>query len=312
MKVVHFVTSMDCVDLMQSSCVLDSCPERPDLIRARSTLTVSSDAGPRHKAAIISMMLMVTFDRFAGFALLHWAAIPMAAPRHSLSPADAAAAAASRRQQVARQEQLHRGSLSRGNSSDHIAAWGTLHGRDDGGNVGSSRRRLAAVNSLGSDYAKDMLWESAGSGGGGGGIGSSSGSRALRQIVEIRAADSKAGSSGAAAGDLVSTHNGTGWLPDIDPQQAVRAAFYLWVSAANLVGVSTMWAHAADAFDPGAAARCLFWPTSAETLHGMLQRKRHLGRFSPGLLHSEQARCRVCLDIWSKPSIVCCSNDEPV
>ncbi len=222
---------------------------------------------PDTKPATTSMMMMATFDRFAGFALLHWAAIPMAAPRHSLSPADAAAAAASRRQQVAQQEQLHRGSLNHGNSSDHIAAWGTPHGGDDGGNVGSSRRRLAAVNCLGNDSAKHMLWKSGGSGGigdsGGGGIGSSSGSRALRQIVEIRAADSKAGSSGAAAGDSDSTHNGAGWLPDIDPQQAVRAAFYLWVSAANLVGVSTMWAHAADAFDPGAAARCLFWQTAA-------------------------------------------------
>lgn len=38
-------------------------------------------------------------------------------------------------------------------------------------------------------------------------------------------------------------------------QRAVRAAFYLWVSLLNLVGMATLWARASDVFTPEAGTR---------------------------------------------------------
>lgn len=38
-------------------------------------------------------------------------------------------------------------------------------------------------------------------------------------------------------------------------QRVVRAAFFLWVSVVNLVGLSTMWARMADVFGSDAGTR---------------------------------------------------------
>lgn len=190
---------------------------------------------------------------------MHWAVIPAAAPQHNNSPAGAAAAAAARRQLVAQQEQIHRSRLSGGNVSNHRPQWSVQHGCSDSA-AGRALRQLAALKAANSYAATDMLGSSSNGStssikDGGGGGGSDGSGRALRQIVEVRAAFSKSEIGSVAAGGAQKAR-GASWLSETDSQHAVRAAFYLWVSAANLVGMSTMWARAADAFDPSAAARC--------------------------------------------------------
>lgn len=180
----------------------------------------------------------------AGFAVLHWVVIAPAAPQQQtqhqrISNADAAANAAARRQQVARQERLHRGFADEGNAAAHFA------GADVNGTArGSAGRALQTAGAVerGEHSAK------AGGRSGSGGSSSEAGGRVLQQIVSLRHGGT-------------TSHHGFRERHGFDqllgsPQQVVRAAFYLWVSAANLVAVSTMWARAADAFDAGAAARC--------------------------------------------------------
>jgi hypothetical protein len=52
-------------------------------------------------------------------------------------------------------------------------------------------------------------------------------------------------------------------------QRMLRACFYVWVSAMNLVGISSLWATCADVFSPNAAAR-LFGCISAGATLGQL------------------------------------------
>ncbi|KAL6771711.1 hypothetical protein ACKKBG_A27510 [Auxenochlorella protothecoides x Auxenochlorella symbiontica] len=52
-------------------------------------------------------------------------------------------------------------------------------------------------------------------------------------------------------------------------QRAVRAAFYLWVSLLNLVGMATLWARASDVFTPEAGTR-LFGVLGAGATTGQL------------------------------------------
>jgi hypothetical protein len=177
----------------------------------------------------------------AGFAILHWIVVaPVSAPRQHDSGSGAAAAAAARRQQAARQERLHLGLANLQASGDQKAAQQGIFRHE--ANDSQGERTARALQQLsGSTDVNAIRQHSA--------------SRALRQIVSIKGNSSGTGSgsevlgfnrrdSPAAAHRLLSS-----------PQQAVRAAFYLWVSAANLVAVSTMWARAADAFDTSAAAR---------------------------------------------------------
>lgn len=48
--------------------------------------------------------------------------------------------------------------------------------------------------------------------------------------------------------------------------QAVRIAFYLWLTLVNLLATSTLWARAADAFDSNAAARLFGFLGAGATL----------------------------------------------
>lgn len=176
----------------------------------------------------------------AGFAILHWIVVaPVSAPSQHDSGSGAAAAAAARTQQAARQERLHLG----------------LADLQDIGNQRNAQQgifRHAANDSQGERTAR-ALQQLDGSAGANASLHHGA-SRGLQQIVSIKGNSSTGTGSGLlGAGSRdgpAATHSLLG-----SPQQAVRAAFYLWVSAANLVAVSTMWARAADAFDTNAAAR---------------------------------------------------------
>jgi hypothetical protein len=174
---------------------------------------------------------------------LHWAVIaPVTATRQHDSGSDGAAAAAARRQQAARQERLHLGLADLQDSGNQRnAQQGILrHAANDS----QGERTVRALQQLdGSAGANASLYHGA--------------SRGLQQIVSINGNSGTGIGSGVlgvgsrdSRGRSTAAHSLLG-----SPQQAVRAAFYLWVSAANLVAVSTMWARAADAFDTSAAAR---------------------------------------------------------
>ena len=161
-----------------------------------------------------------------GFVLLHWA-VGLARPGAGVAgkPA-AAAAAAARRQLVARQEALAH--FDSGVVSIHSGGGGGTNG-----SASAAQRALlqssstSSVNGSADRYQRTLLQNDNASAG---------------------AAESGLGGTGIKATAVKS--DGSSW------QRAVRMAFYLWVSAANLVAVSTMWARAADAFHPNAAARC--------------------------------------------------------
>jgi hypothetical protein len=155
------------------------------------------------------------------------------------SGSGAAAAAAARRQQAARQERLHLGHAD-------------LQEIGNQRNVQQGIFRHEANDSQGKGTARALQQLSAGTGGNT--DWHRSASRGLQQVVSIKSNSSTGNGSGVLGvggrGSSPVAHSLLG-----SPQQAVGAAFYLWVSAANLVAVSTMWARAADAFDTSAAAR---------------------------------------------------------
>ena len=165
---------------------------------------------------------------------------PVTASRQHVSGSSAAAAAAARRQQAARQERLHLGLADLRNSGAHSNAKQGIfrHAANDSQGGGRARALQQLSESKGSSASRQ---HSAG--------------RGLQQIVSIKGNSS--GTGKGSGGHINGSHNRPAAAHGLlrSPQQAVRAAFYLWVSAANLVAVSTMWARAADAFDTSAAAR---------------------------------------------------------
>lgn len=170
---------------------------------------------------------------------------PTASQQHARA-SDAAAEAAARRQQVARQERLRVG-LADWQGTTEQGIFGSGGNASHAGRVlqhaGTRRRNSDSREAL---QQHTITADDAGSNGG-------SNSRALQQIVSIRG-----NSSGGDDSWELSAHDSKSYFPGNllgSPQQTVRAAYFLWASALNLVAVSTMWARAADVFDAGAAAR---------------------------------------------------------
>jgi hypothetical protein len=172
---------------------------------------------------------------------LHWIVVaPVSAPRQHDSGSGTAAAAAARRQQAARQERLHLSlaSLQQGGTQRHAQQGIFRHEANDSRGERTSRALQQLSGSVGDNASRQH-----------------SASRALQQIVSIKGNNSGTGSGSGSHGSTSSGSSTAARRLLATPQQAVRAAFYLWVSAANLVAVSTMWARAADACETSAAAR---------------------------------------------------------
>ena len=177
----------------------------------------------------------------AGFAVLHWVVVaPVSAAHQPDRGSGAAAAAAARRQQVARQERLHlRLADLQESGTQRNAEQGIFrHAANDSRGERRARALQQLSGSAGSSASRQH-----------------SASRGLQQIVSIKGNSSGTGNGSTSHGSISSGNSMASHSLLGSPQQAVRAAFYLWVSAANLVAVSTMWARAADAFDTSTAAR---------------------------------------------------------
>ena len=139
---------------------------------------------------------------------------PVAATRQYESGSGAAAAAAARRQQAARQERLHLGLADLQESGNHKnAQQGIFRHEANGSQGGQTARALQQLTGIA----------------GGNTNRHHSASRGLQQIVSIQGNGSSTGSASASHGSVSSGGPAATRSLLSSPQQAVRAAFYLWV-----------------------------------------------------------------------------------